>query len=317
MKIGILYDANNYYLCDSEKDFSLLSEVTKIKRGLEDNFFETELIEGIDGLISSIVQNLCQLDLIVNLVTWTRSNKILNPVDLLKYYGIPYIGNSSKSMIICADKYISKLIAMELGIPVPKYLYESTCKSFVYDYQYIAQTLKVPFVMKANGTSGSLGLKLINTKAEFKQAQAEFNEKWNMGILYEEYIVGTDITIPVLQTNGVAHALQIIKYLDSQNNDIPFFTRQIKYYEDIHSIIYDNFLNNPEQVKEYALLIHNQLGCRLFSRSDFRLTPEGNYYFLECNASPDLNPHGAFVNASKMEYEQLLLHLINEAMSHK
>lgn len=314
MRIGILYDASNYYLSGQEKDFSLLSEVTKVKSGLENCSYETELIEGLGELLALLIQDSHKFDLFLNLITWTRSSKKMSPVELIDYFGIPYIGNSLKPLIICADKYITKLLAMELGIPVPKFIYENPYTLVPDNFQDIAQTLNVPFVMKANGTSGSLGLRLISNEVEYQQTRAEFKKKWNLGILYEEYIIGTDITVPIIETNKIASPLQTIKYLDSQGKDIPFFTREIKYYEDIEGITFDNDLKDSELVKKYALLIHNQVGCRLFSRSDFRLTPQGKFYFLECNASPDLNPHGAFVIASNMKYEQLLTHIITEAL---
>lgn len=314
MKIGILYDVNNYYLNEFEKDFSLLSEVAKIKKGLEDCSYDTVLIEGTDELISLLGQSSLSFDLIINLITWTRSNKRISPVGLLNYYRIPYIGNSIEPLIICANKYITKLLAAELGIPVPKWIYDNGDALSSCNFEHIVQTLHLPFVMKANGTSGSLGVKLINNEFEFERNRNEFKKRWNSGILYEEYIDGVDITVPVISTNKIATSLQTIKYLDSHNNDIPFFTREIKYYEDIHGISYDYYLNNAGTVKNYALLIHNQIGCRMFSRSDFRLTPEGNFYFLECNASPDLNPCGAFVIASKMTYTELLSHMVNEAL---
>ncbi|MDX1419331.1 MAG: D-alanine--D-alanine ligase, partial [Rubricoccaceae bacterium] len=43
-----------------------------------------------------------------------------------------------------------------------------------------------------------------------------------------------------------------------------------------------------------ALAIHGALGCRDFSRSDFRVGPDGRAWFLEVNPLPTFAPDGTF-----------------------
>ena len=38
------------------------------------------------------------------------------------------------------------------------------------------------------------------------------------------------------------------------------------------------------EIKKCALIAHNALGCRTISRSDFRVTDDGDVFFLELNA---------------------------------
>ena len=44
-----------------------------------------------------------------------------------------------------------------------------------------------------------------------------------------------------------------------------------------------------EQCLSFALIVHNALGCKGISRSDF-LYDEKNIYFLEINTQPGLTP---------------------------
>ena len=41
-------------------------------------------------------------------------------------------------------------------------------------------------------------------------------------------------------------------------------------------------------IGDYAVKAHEALGCRAYSRSDFRLTPEGKAYILEVNTAPGM-----------------------------
>jgi D-alanine-D-alanine ligase len=45
-----------------------------------------------------------------------------------------------------------------------------------------------------------------------------------------------------------------------------------------------------KKIKEASLLAYRSLGCRDFSRMDFRLSEEGIPYLLEVNPLPGLNP---------------------------
>ena len=59
--------------------------------------------------------------------------------------------------------------------------------------------------------------------------------------------------------------------------------------------------------------MHKATHCSVYSRCDFRITDNGEVYFLECNATPDLNPHGAFVVAGGMDFANLLQHITMES----
>jgi D-alanine-D-alanine ligase len=45
-----------------------------------------------------------------------------------------------------------------------------------------------------------------------------------------------------------------------------------------------------KRITEAAIDAYKTLGCRDFSRVDFRVSPDGTPYFLEVNPLPGLNP---------------------------
>lgn len=310
MNVGILYDIHNYTVAKIEKDFSLLTEVTKIKRGLEEANYKVSFIENIDEMVECIISSAeLPWDIIINRISWTRTLQKVSPLSFLDFYNIPYVGNCHKALMLCADKYITKIIAQELNIPVPKYIFQSYPYKSLLNYSDVVKTLGSPFVIKANGSSGSLGVKKIGSCTEYENVCANFMKNWHNGILFEEFIEGIDLTVPVLNNGKEYHALAAIQYLDKDKKEIPFFTREIKYFEDIHSQVFQDD-KITSFLKKYATKMHTALYCNIFSRSDFRLTNKGQIFFLECNATPDLNPSGAFVTSGEFTYPELLDHII-------
>lgn len=314
MKIGLLYDACNYTYAGIDTDFSLFSEITKISNGFKEANYQTELIDGLRELVFKITNQPDNppWDIVMNHISWTRTLQKESATSFLDFYKIPYIGNSQKALILCADKYCSKLLAKEIGIPVPKYIYQEFPNYQNIDYEYIISQLGSPFIIKANGTSGSIGVRMVNNYQEYKSIWEEYIRKWHEGILLEEYIAGTDLTVPVLSNNKHPKALGVVQYKDSNNESIPFFSRNIKYFEEISCSIFEND-KICNQVKKYSEKMHLATHCSIYSRCDFRITDTGNIYFLECNATPDLNPHGAFVVAGDMDFSSLLQYIVTES----
>jgi len=72
----------------------------------------------------------------------------------LQLAGIPFTGSDYKSCCISMDKYISKLIAMAEGIPVPRYILLRA--NLLEDYQdpsdleNFSATLGLPIIVKPN-----------------------------------------------------------------------------------------------------------------------------------------------------------------------
>ena len=56
-----------------------------------------------------------------------------------------------------------------------------------------------------------------------------------------------------------------------------------------------------------------------YARIDFRLTPDGELYFLEANPNPDIAAGEEFSSAAKavgIDYERLLHRILTLGMSH-
>ena len=77
----------------------------------------------------------------------------------------------------------------------------------------------------------------------------------------------------------------------------------------------DNVL--AEKIQNDALKLHNKLGCRHYSRVDYRLNEKGEYYMLEINTLPGMTSTSLIPKAGKADnisFEQLLKKIIRLAI---
>lgn len=65
----------------------------------------------------------------------------------LNVLGFPYVGSDVRASVICMDKYLTKLVAIDNGVPTPRYTY-------IYDpdnvppYENVIKTIGSPFIVK-------------------------------------------------------------------------------------------------------------------------------------------------------------------------
>lgn len=309
MNIGILYDVRTVTNQGSIIEHSLLSSVTKLENALEEMGQVCYLFDAATDL-NELINKKGVIDIVINYVPWTRTNKkILHPT-LLNLLNIPFVGNSAESLVICADKVLTKLLAHENGIEVPRYMVLSGHTKF----NDIVNRFGLPFVIKANRSSGSLGVKLIRNEVDFFKEFDVLTESWGDDIFAEEFIEGVDITVPVITSKRIPKALGTLTYYDENNKIISFFTHDRKYHERLRCENYYDPCISP-QAMGHAEKIHQLCRCTSLSRVDFRLTPKGKLYLLEINATPELNPKGAFTTAgSGSTFSNIIAMCIEEGL---
>lgn len=313
MKAGILYNVQTVTGKGKFVEHSLLSSVTTIEKELEEIGYDVQLYESYEGL-----KQLCiepnQVSFVINYFPLTRTNQNICCPSVLNFYHIPFVGNESAALVLCADKILTKFLARTNQIPIPRFFPFSAIGIDHSTYDMIAHFCKVPFVLKANRTSGSLGVRLIQNKHQFFVEVDELTMLWGDCLFAEEYIDGIDITVPVLTTGRVPKALGTAQYLDKDCNTISFFSHNRKYHEKITcSNYFDEELMHP--ILLYAAKLHQLCGCTSLSRVDFRISKEREIFLLEINATPELNHNGAFSIAGEgRQLSEVLQCSIDEAL---
>ncbi len=113
----------------------------------------------------------------------------------------------------------------------------------------------------------------------------------------ERFVAGAEFTVGVIGTGDEAEALPVMQRATERETGIGLHA--LERHEDAAApFAYDvDAVLSPEleaALQRDALAVHRALECRDFSRSDFRVGPEGTVWFIEINPLPTFAPDGTF-----------------------
>ncbi len=141
---------------------------------------------------------------------------------------------------------------------------------------------------------------------------AELDEE----ILVEEYIKGTEATVGVIEgfRGEKLYALPAVEIRPKT----AFFDFAAKYEGKSDEIVPANFpMNVKMELSDMARKVHNAVGLRHYSRSDFIIHPKRGIYVLEVNTLPGLTGESLVpksLRAVGSDTHELIDHLIGLAL---
>ena len=227
----------------------------------------------------------------------------------LSLAGIKFTGSGFKASCFSMDKYISKLIALAEGIPVPKYILmrEDLLEDYqdVEDYSGFSNQLGLPIIVKPNDAGSSVGISRVECLEDLKPAVQKALQ-YSHSVLLEEYIPGRELTVTIIDSE--AYPVVEIKPLEGWYDYTNKYTHGKTKYEAPAQI--DDTVAKLLQL--YALRLWKAFGLSGYARIDFRyddLKP----YFLEVNTLPgmtslSLTPMAA--KAAGLSFQDLLKKII-------
>lgn len=319
MKIGFCYDTKNDYGISEDNleytDFVSLNTVSEISKAIEQCGYEVGYIGNVHKLKALLEAPPFPYDLVFNIAEGlgSRNREALIP-SLLEIYQIPYTASDAYGMTINLNKYHTNILVKSQGITVPEEVYFKKLDNTVLKK---IRHLGYPFVLKPNSEGGSMGLNLIHTEAEFlKQATLLINQ-YGFDLLAEEYIDGTEITVPIIGNGETAQALGVVSIMHEDGTDISLYDNSLKYKDNVINTLEFKFSDIIKQkLLEYSERIHQFFDLRDYSRMDFRVKPNGSIYFLEINTMPSLCRDCSFEQCAKakgLEYYELVGKIIEAA----
>jgi D-alanine-D-alanine ligase len=227
---------------------------------------------------------------------------------LLDLLEIPYQGSGVLASALAMNKELSKAVYQLAGLQVPAALAFHRHKAP--SPQEIAAKLGLPVVIKPVNEGSSIGISKAPTLEALKTGLAAAFALDNR-VLVEEFIQGTEVTGGVLG-NAKLQALPLVEIIPTDKYD--FFDYEAKYLPGASHEICPARLA-PEMTKraqECALIAHQALGCRGYSRTDMMIR-EQDIYVLETNTIPGMTATSLFPQGAKaagIEFPDLLDTLI-------
>ncbi|MCB1196144.1 D-alanine--D-alanine ligase [bacterium] len=217
---------------------------------------------------------------------------------LLEASKLPYTGSPVLASSLAMDKIAYKHVISSAGIATARWqtAYIScesdipACRDSVREY------LGVPCVVKTPSSGSSIGVELCKTTDSLENTLQKMHAIDNR-ILIEQYLAGRELTCAVL---GNAYSTQLRALppteIISKNS---FFDFDAKYSSDkVEEITPANIPPDIfSAVQKTAVKIHNLLGCKGASRTDFILH-DGILSVLETNTLPGLTAHSLLPKAA-------------------
>jgi D-alanine-D-alanine ligase len=195
---------------------------------------------------------------------------------LLDLAGIPYTGSGKLGSALGWDKDVAKRLFLAAGVPTPDWLMAPAQPDVV------AKRIGYPLIVKPNGQGSTVGLTLVRTPADLTAA-IELAGGFDGEVMIERYIAGREITVGILEDRALAVG-EIIPRTG------PIFDYAAKYQAGGAEEIFPANLT-PEQTaraQDLALRVHRSLKLDTYSRVDFRMDEQGDFWCLEVNTLPGL-----------------------------
>ena len=240
---------NKYIIKICEPDHQLRDVTKKFKPNIIFNALHGQY--GEDGYIQSILENI----------------------------GIPYTHSGVVASAKAMDKEISKKIFIKHKILTPKYIKYSFDDSYIELNTKIKKKFGYPVVIKPINEGSSVNVYICN-KSNIKNRLKKL--KIYKEILIEEFISGREIQAAILGNKKLG-AIEL-------KPKRKFYDYEAKYNSKAkteHIIPVDLTKKKFNELMNISLKVHNLLGCKGVTRSDFKYY-KNNFYLLETNTQPGM-----------------------------
>ncbi len=198
-----------------------------------------------------------------------------------------YTGSGHLASAAAMDKDVSKKLFCAAGIPTPEWLMAPVTVADV------ESKLGLPVVVKPTGQGSTVGLTIVRDPADL-DAAIQLAYRYGEEVMVERFVPGRELTCGVLGDEALTVG-EIIPKLSE------IFDYQSKYQAGGAEEIFPADLT-PEQtaeVKRLSVLVHKALKLSGYSRSDFRLHPDGSLWCLEVNTLPGMTATSLLPQSAK------------------
>jgi D-alanine-D-alanine ligase len=222
---------------------------------------------------------------------WGEDGTVQGFLDLLD---IPYQGAGVLGSAVAMDKNLTKELYKLKGLPVANW--QIVKKNQAYSAENLAGELGLPLVVKPVREGSSLGMTIAQSAAELEKGIAAGMEHGG-NVMVEQFIRGREITVGVMGNDNPA-ALPLVEIIPGE--EFTFFDYNAKYQPGATTEICPAEIDAglAEKAKRYAVMAHEVLQLRGYSRTDMLISEEGELFLLETNTIPGMTPTSLFPQAA-------------------
>ena len=301
MKVSVLFGGSS-----SEKDISVLSGLSVVE-AISPKYDVNSV--HITDEIRFLPEKLFDSNIVFNALHggFGENGDIQSFLDL---HNIIYTGSNAKASKIAIDKHLTKVIVESENIDTPDWI---TIKMDSFKKTELLNKnnnkLNYPFVIKPSNEGSTMGLSVARNVNELEKA-IKYAGEFSNEIIIEEYIPGRELTVGILG-NKALPVVEVIPKNELYDYESKYSKIGTKYI--VPAKVSDSVIR---KIQECSLKIHNLVGCRHYSRVDFKLH-EDRYFFLEINSLPGLTATSLFpmaANNAGLDFPELIDTIIKIAV---
>jgi D-alanine-D-alanine ligase len=303
---------HNLRLSDSEDEaeFDSAETVDAIAAGLRAGGHEVEKIE-VTGPASRLAERIESFspDLIFNTAEGRRgrAREAFYPA-LFEELGFPYTGSDAYVLTLTLDKWLTKLVLAQKGIDTPRGRLV-TPEEYRRTRDPGTLGLALPVIVKPNYEGSSKGIgddAVVRDARALAEVLPQALRAYPNGVLVEEFVAGTDVTVPLLEGRGDEGVLLPVDYLvdPSAKSRFNLYDYRLKSAEANKVSVRcppDLPRDVVSRLRAITKMAARALGIRDLGRIDFRVGEDGRLYLLEVNALPSLEPGASLYAAAARE----------------
>jgi D-alanine-D-alanine ligase len=243
-----------------------------------------------------------------------------NVVSLLELLHVPYTGCNPRGLMISREKALSKKLLIYHRIRVP-------------DFHVFPKGRKVkrpgrlafPLIVKSLTEHASLGISqasLVSDDEELAERVAFVHRRIATDAIAEQFIEGREIYVGVMGNERLtALPARELVFANPRSDGPLIATERAKHdleYQKRHGIDQRPADELPPNVTatiaHTSKRIYRILALNGYARLDYRLSADGQLWFLEANPNPEIAMSEEFASAARqagMEYPELLQRIVN------
>ena len=235
---------------------------------------------------------------------------------VLEMLGVPYVGSDPLTLSVTLDKPVAKKLVASEGLPTPPFRVFRSAAGFD------ALPFPYPVIVKPAFEGSSKGVRLASRATAYGQAKEMVRfvtETYRQEAVVEAFVPGAEVTVGVLGNDPprVAGMMEIVPKAVPPSE----FVYSLEVKRDWENQVAYRVppalpAETLAEIGRCALGAYRALGCRDFSRIDFRIDAAGTPQFIECNPLPGLSPGYGDLPIMASLLGIPYLSLIGEILSH-
>jgi D-alanine-D-alanine ligase len=226
----------------------------------------------------------------------------------LDFYGIRYTGSGVLGSALGLDKYRTKLVWQQTGIPTPPFESVLRGDDYAARAQQIIAKLGLPLFVKPASEGSSVAVAKVKEAAALPAALEEAARHDHIVVVEKSIDGGGEYTACI----AADIELPLIKIVPAGE----FYDYHAKYIADDTQYLIPCGLDaaREAELQKLARRAFEVLGCTDWGRADFMIDGAGNAYFLEVNTAPGMTDHSLPPKAARaigISYTELVVKVLS------